>query len=146
MALSEPERKARAAARTARYRAQFPGRVAASQAASNARHPHAASIRSRRWQVKNPEKVTINNRRYRLKKNFDITDAEYERRLAAQSGRCKLCTRTPEDNGRRLAVDHDHDTGHVRGLLCTGCNSALGALGDNAEGLRRALEYLTCQA
>lgn len=43
-------------------------------------------------------------------------------------------------------VDHCHDTGRVRGMLCHGCNTALGKLGDNVAGLRRALEYLTKEA
>lgn len=45
-------------------------------------------------------------------------------------------------HGENLCVDHDHVTGTVRGLLCNGCNHGIGKLGDNAEGVRRALAYL----
>ncbi len=52
---------------------------------------------------------------------------------------CELCKTTE----RRRLVDHDHATGKVRGALCVPCNTALGALGDNAEGIRRALDYVS---
>ncbi len=70
------------------------------------------------------------------KAKFGITVDEYEARLVEQKGVCAVCT------GRRLAVDHCHATGKVRGLLCWHCNSGIGKLGDNAEGLLRALAYL----
>jgi hypothetical protein len=52
-----------------------------------------------------------------------VTDAEYERLLAAQGGTCALCPNLPKT--RRLHVDHDHATMRVRGLLCHRCNRAL---------------------
>ncbi len=53
-------------------------------------------------------------------KQLGVTDDQYERLLAAQGGHCALCPSTPKT--RRLAVDHDHKTGKVRGLLCHRCN------------------------
>jgi hypothetical protein len=52
-----------------------------------------------------------------------VTDAEYDRLLAAQGGGCAICGNPPKT--RRLHVDHDHKTGRVRGLLCHRCNRAL---------------------
>ena len=52
-------------------------------------------------------------------------------------GLCHLCKARPG-----VSIDHNHDTGRVRGLLCQGCNSALGVLGDSVEGLQRAIKYL----
>lgn len=76
-----------------------------------------------------------------LKRTFGITVEEYERLLAVQDGRCAICERRPRK--RRLAVDHDHDTGEVRGLLCTRCNhKLLGAAYESAPVLRRAARYL----
>lgn len=63
-------------------------------------------------------------------------EAMYE----AQDGRCAIC-RKPE-RWRYLSVDHCHGTGRVRGLLCSMCNTAIGKLGDNADGVRQALRYL----
>jgi hypothetical protein len=67
----------------------------------------------------------------------------YEKMLSAQGGHCALCDRTPTQyaNGV-LHVDHCHDTMKVRGVLCPGCNTSLGHLGDDIPGLVRALAYL----
>jgi hypothetical protein len=65
----------------------------------------------------------------------------YEALLDVQRGVCALCMRPPVKN--RLAVDHDHETGRIRGLLCAPCNKALGILGDSTAALLRAVEYLT---
>lgn len=64
--------------------------------------------------------------------------------------RCEICGRTPEEaspGGRykRLALDHCHETGRLRGFLCLPCNGGLGVLGDRAERVRSALRYLTKQ-
>lgn len=68
-----------------------------------------------------------------------VTKEEFDRILARQGGTCALCRR-PQKSG--LFVDHDHLTGEIRGLLCAGCNSGLGHLGDTAESLYRAYRYL----
>ena len=84
----------------------------------------------------------------RLRKLFGISLVEYRLMHEAQNGVCAICGK-PETrqcgkgkpNG--LAVDHDHETGIVRGLLCGNCNMGLGLLGDGPELLRKALAYLT---
>ena len=74
-----------------------------------------------------------------LKNTYGITPEDYDE--MAKDG-CNLCGKKRESNGRNLAVDHDHETGKLRGILCVMCNVGLGNLGDNVEGLTRALEYL----
>lgn len=74
-------------------------------------------------------------------KKYGLTVADYQALLDKQGGTCALCGVPPAD-GRRLAVDHDHVTGRVRGLLCQRCNGGLGALGDDVAGLQRAIAYL----
>jgi hypothetical protein len=82
-------------------------------------------------------------RRSILKRRYGITPEQYETMLAAQGGHCALCDRTPADERfKHLSVDHCHGTGHVRGLLCMSCNQAIGKLGDDENGLLRALNYL----
>lgn len=85
-------------------------------------------------------------REFDLIRNFGIDQAAYDKILADQNGACKLCHRveTGTRNGKvkALAVDHDHETGHVRGLLCEHCNTGLGKLRDDPETLRRAADYI----
>lgn len=79
-------------------------------------------------------------RNYHLQKTYGITSEEYDEMLEAQGGVCKICGATP--GARRLAVDHCHDTGEIRGLLCYNCNSALGRFQDNIALLEAAIKYL----
>lgn len=58
-------------------------------------------------------------------KNYGINAKTYYSMLESQSGRCAICLNLPR-SGRRFAVDHDHETGVVRGLLCDPCNRHLG--------------------
>lgn len=80
--------------------------------------------------------------RHRLRSRYGLSETDYAHIVAEQSARCAVCGVTRNIDDRLWCVDHDHDTGHVRGLLCTRCNAGIGALGDNIEGLRRALAYL----
>lgn len=84
----------------------------------------------------NPQK-----RRTDLRRRYGLTPEEYDEMVQRNNGRCWLCMARPKA-GRQLQVDHDHDTGAVRGLLCKDCNVALGVLGDNPIFLRRALCYV----
>lgn len=74
-------------------------------------------------------------------RQYGITLSEYNNILVKQNGVCAIC-KNHELAGRRLAVDHDHRTGKVRSLLCTKCNTALGAVNDNPELLYLMIEYL----
>jgi hypothetical protein len=61
--------------------------------------------------------------------------------VAVQGGRCAIC-RTTQFGKKGPAIDHDHDSGKVRGLLCSACNLALGQFGDSVFVLNAALNYL----
>jgi hypothetical protein len=79
--------------------------------------------------------------RRRTLRVYGLTEADFDAMLAAQHGRCAICR--GEDPGTRgWAVDHDHGTGAVRGLLCTPCNTALGFFQDSPELLDAARRYL----
>ena len=72
-----------------------------------------------------------------------ITMADYEQRLKDQDGVCAICHQPQRDRRKKyLAIDHCHTNGHVRGLLCTQCNTMLGNARDNPELLRNAALYL----
>ncbi len=125
-------------------------------------HREARNAYSRAWAARNPERIhaaqkasferrtdaqkrarTAWERNWNLKRKYGIDVAEFNAMLVAQNGVCALC-RVPGRVGKhdKLAVDHDHKTGRVRGLLCSICNSALATLGDGEVGLQHALEYV----
>lgn len=55
---------------------------------------------------------------------------------------CEICEKTVENNGRALAIDHCHNSGKIRGILCTECNLGLGHFHDNSMLLKKAVSYL----
>jgi hypothetical protein len=67
------------------------------------------------------------DRKKHFKRAYGITVEDYETMLANQNGVCKICNR-PCKSGKSLAVDHCHETGKVRGLLCAKCNTNLGRI------------------
>lgn len=75
-----------------------------------------------------------------MRRVYNITVEEYDQILASQKGRCAMCGRLPTT--RRLAVDHDHKTGLVRGLLCWTCNRLLGSAHDSPEVLQAGADFL----
>ena len=86
--------------------------------------------------------IVRNNAQARLRRT-GVTAEQWDKRFEQCGGKCELCGRTSEPgSGYALGADHDHDTMAFRGILCTGCNSGIGHLGDNVEGLERALAYL----
>ena len=91
-----------------------------------------------KYYAKNKEKIEDK----RLQKVYGINLDQWQQMFEDQGGCCALCDTHQMDMDRKLVVDHDHDTGVVRGLLCNMCNSALGTFGDNIEGLERAINYL----
>jgi hypothetical protein len=101
-----------------------------------------------RWRRDNPERFARTARARAIKK-YGITVAEYDAIALSQGGVCVGCHGTGEDglrkatrSGRSLVVDHDHDTGAVRGLLCSQCNLAIGNAKDDPVILRRLAAYL----
>jgi hypothetical protein len=96
--------------------------------------------KAREYRRLNPDKVKLAKRRAEYKRKFGITIEEYDTLYLNQGGRCAICLDKPTD--RRLAVDHDHITGKIRGLLCKNCNLILGHAEDNCDILERAIKYL----
>jgi len=85
------------------------------------------------------KRAQINAHGRKVETTYGIPGEQYWALYAAQGGVCAIC-RVATGKVKRLAVDHDHDTGEVRGLLCGPCNQMLGRLGQGS--LVRALEYL----
>lgn len=85
-----------------------------------------------------------------LQRRFGLTRAGYRALLAQQEDCCAICgqpeTETRHGKVKELAVDHDHATGAVRGLLCKGCNTGIGLMLDDPAILRKAAAYLEAHA
>jgi Recombination endonuclease VII len=81
--------------------------------------------------------------RHRLKKQYGLTIEGYQELLDSQGGVCAICgTDEIRGFGKRLAVDHCHDTNKVRGILCGNCNRGIGAFAHEPARLEAALRYL----
>lgn len=89
------------------------------------------------------EKYIRRVRGYNLKKCYGMTIEQFEEMLTSQGGVCAIC-KGDSSNGkyRNLHVDHCHDTGKIRGILCNRCNSVLGYVEENIETLFNAANYL----
>ena len=79
---------------------------------------------------------------YHLKKHFNMTLEDYNDLLKDQNYSCRICLTHESSFTKKLAVDHCHQTGKIRGLLCDTCNRSLGMLKDSVENLQRAIDYL----
>ena len=83
-------------------------------------------------------------RRHAKIRKYGITPDEFNEMLNAQGRVCAICgTDTPSKKCSTFRIDHCHQTGKVRGLLCMNCNSALGMFRDNIQSLQNAIAYLT---
>lgn len=79
---------------------------------------------------------------YERKKRYGMPPGEYARMLAAQDGRCAICGTDDPAPRKHFAVDHCQDTGAVRGLLCSNCNTGIGQLQHNRDIILSAIKYL----
>lgn len=90
-----------------------------------------------KWSSASKRHYTNENRRAKTLKRYSITVADYDIMLASQNGKCGICL-----SETKLVVDHDHDTGAVRGLLCSECNLGLGKFKDDLDLLKMAVKYV----
>lgn len=95
---------------------------------------------NKQWYYKNRERGLRWRKNSNLKRAFGITIDEYEKLLKSQGGVCKICGN--KQNGKHLAVDHNHATNKIRGILCDNCNRGLGMFKDNPILLNQAIKYL----
>ena len=83
------------------------------------------------------------HRAYLFKVKYNITLQDYTTMLEGQNNKCLICDTTNPGKKGVFFVDHNHNTGEVRGLLCNNCNSALGKFGDSTKVLLSAIKYLS---
>ncbi len=100
------------------------------------RNKDKIKTRCKKWYQQNSEKVW----RQRLIYKYGITSEWYEQTLNEQNQCCAICGAKAFE--RRMAVDHCHKKGNLRGILCANCNVLLGLAGDDIELLEQAVNYL----
>lgn len=117
------------------------------------RHAERRKETCRKYYEKNREKILAkvssekksrnawDRRIYHIKRHYGLTEPEYVSMLERQGGLCVICGLPPHD-GRFLVVDHDHDSGAVRDLLCLPCNSRLGVIEKTPDLIVKMIEYL----
>lgn len=95
-----------------------------------------------KWRKNNPSALKQIERRAHLKRSFGITIEQYEELLAKQNECCAICERHASEFKTRLAVDHDHHTRRIRGLLCTNCNHRVVGRHRDPDLLRKMADYV----
>lgn len=102
-----------------------------------------STARTRAWAAANPDEWERHRRRSYLKREYGISPEDYDDLLASQGGVCAICGLPPPDpRGYRMHIDHDHESGSVRGILCGPCNQGLGQFRDDIDRLLAAVAYL----
>lgn len=150
--LSEKELKRRSCERSRIWYHSHRKQARANNERWKVAHPGYSTRAGRKWRKAHPRRVKAMNKAYRLANKDKIrkTQKMWARKhrtqkraqlLASQGGRCAICRRNaPKD--RTWHLDHDHRTGHIRGVLCKTCNTGLGHFQDRVKYLRAAIQYL----
>ena len=138
MAYANPEHKKAANKRF--YELTREKQLAQAKALYAKRRPQKIAQNAAWRKTLSPERKRAINHRDILWRDYRITPTEYGAMLAAQGGVCAICRQPPAQ--RRLAVDHDHKTDKIRGLLCMRCNPMLGYAKDSIATLLAGVEYL----
>lgn len=102
-----------------------------------ANNPEKDRARKREWYLKNKVKAAFYRRRSRILKKYNLSLEDVENMEKRQKSKCLIC-----EDRLPLKIDHDHETGLVRGLLCDLCNRGLGYFKDKPELLVKAAEYV----
>jgi hypothetical protein len=128
--------------RTAQKRAYYLAnreRILARTKAYNLAHLEQKRDAAKRRRQLDPSK----ERQHSWRQNgIEISYDQYQEMLEKQYGKCAICGIHQDDLSQALAVDHDHETGQVRGLLCSKCNKGLGLFQEDCLNLEKAVEYL----
>ena len=106
----------------------------------NKKNSKVNSAKAKEWKENNPDKTFDTY----LRRLYGITLVEYTEMETQQKFKCKICRTSDFSAGRgnRMVVDHCHESGEVRGLLCHGCNVGLGSFRDDPRILKKAIKYL----
>ena len=97
-------------------------------------------IRQQQDRIKHPNRHLKYYKTSNRRRNYNLEPHEYNKLVEDSNNLCMICKSPP--GHKSLHIDHDHKTGKVRGLLCHGCNTAIGLMKDDINILIKAIEYL----
>ena len=104
------------------------------------------SDKSKAWYAKNKDVKTASALKWHYKDKYGITIEQRQELFDKQNGKCAICSCVVHldgiKNGTQAVIDHCHDSGKIRGMLCNLCNQGLGLFKDNIEAIERAIKYL----
>lgn len=140
-------------AKTNLWRFSNPERARSIEIRSRKKNAEAIRARSKRWFLANHERhlaYSANRRKEKprlvltgkLMALHGITLEQYEAIAASQNNACAICGTTQAEQKKKMAVDHHHGTGRIRGLLCHNCNVGLGNFKDSKQILTKAINYI----
>lgn len=124
----------------ARWKKANPEKLRAQSRRYYEKHRDQVRARSKARRVAHPANAALAQKKKDLRRLYGISFDEYERMLVSQEYRCAICRAHQDDC--TLCVDHHHDSGAVRGLLCSSCNSAIGLLHESVAACASAMDYL----
>ena len=115
--------------------------------ATNKKYMDSPKGRATRDRYRQTSGYKFNRWKYWLRDEYGLTVEQYGRMLKTQNSCCAICNKPETASNQyglmRLAIDHGHTTGKIRGLLCQRCNQALGLMNEDAWVLEKAIEYLS---
>ena len=117
-------------------------KIAASNKEYYQANPEKIAARNKEYYQANKASIEETKRDWYYKKNYGISLDDYNLMLEEQDNCCAICKKHSSENSTVLHVDHCHETGEVRGLLCYKCNSVLGYAKDDIQTLLTAVDYL----
>jgi hypothetical protein len=121
-------------------------RCRACEAAVYANNKERVQARNKAWTEANKERMAVYRQDWQYQSQYGITYADFLSMCEAQGMRCAICgtslTIEGATNNSKAVMDHCHDTGRTRGVLCSKCNRGLGLLNDDPAVLRAAAGYL----
>lgn len=151
-----PEQKAAHSARSLAWRKANKEAARAIQRRSDQKNPQRVRAQCKRWREANKTydrartKAWMANNKDKMRDSWrrkgwrtaGIDPIAAKAAISAHNGLCDCCG-SNKHRGKGWSVDHDHQTGRIRGVLCSPCNLAIGQLGDTLEGVLRAVKYLS---
>ena len=100
------------------------------------------ALRTKEFRKNNPEITAVYGWRSNMKRRYGLNEESYSSLFIEQNGKCKVCKTSLEYKSKSTHIDHNHETLEVRGLLCHGCNTAIGLLREDKGTILSLLNYL----